>query len=725
MTQANLEKTKDLTIELRPSGVAFIVFDTPGKENFLSSEVMERVKEVVLRLGKDNAVKAVAIMSGKDDSFISGADLHEIMKLDNEEKAHALCRRGHDFFNAIASMSKPIVAGIHGRCLGGGLEMTLCCTRRIATESAETQLGLPEVKLGLIPGLGGTQRLPRLIDLKSAVELILSGDPVPAAKALELGLVDEVVPKSCLADRLEEACLQLIEERETGERILPVKHVEPMTEEKQASFFKMMERSIRMRTKGKYPAPVKALEVIRKGLNDGLEAGLAAEAKAFAELSVGAESANLIFLFFTTEFYKQSAAAQAAKQQAEPIRSIAIVGSGLMGTTIAQTAAVNGYKVHIRAAHRDRQKLASEKVSELIERFETRAGRSEQEIKDTLSRVHSVESDDSLKDVDLVIEACVENIDDKIKVLDQIIPHLKDNCIIATNTSSLSVDEIASRIDKRLQVVGLHFFHPVEKMPLVEVIATPSLKRDSSARVMSFLSDLGKIPLSVKDSTCFLTNRLLCTYIVEAARLTDAQVPYNWIEEAMLEFGMPMGPWAVTDEVGYDVARLVSNALWKSFGERFTPPPVMDGLERIKIKGKKTGYGISLYDENGKNLGYNPDLVLHLGVRTSDEKLKPEEAQKIAEQVILPMIDEAARCLSEKVVRRPRELDLGTVIGIGFPPFRGGLLRYADSIGIEYVRKRLEEIYASSEPRRTVSDYLLNMEKEGRTFYSRAKESEE
>lgn len=727
MTQANLEKTRDdVIVEVKPSGVAFVTFDSPSKENFLTRDLTDRLQQVALRLRDDETVKGVVILSNKEESFISGADLHEIIKFEDKESALELCRRGHELFNILDGLPKPTIAGIHGRCLGGGLELALCCDRRIATNSPNTQLGLPEVKLGLLPGLGGTQRLPRLIELRSAVELILSGESVDWARAFELGIVDEVVDRCDLVDHVEKLCLSLIEEQRRGNTIKPARQPAPMPDEKQASFFRMMERSLRIRTRGKYPAPPKVLEVIQKGLKEGIEAGLKAETEAFADLSVTDVSRNLILLFFTTEFVKQSAASQASRRGAEPIKSVGIIGSGLMGTTIAHAAALSGFHVFIRSANKERQEQAEERLRQMIERSEAKAGKQADEIKETLSRVRSVTDDSMLGDADLVVEACVENIDGKTVMLSGIAPHLKPSAIIATNTSSLSVEQLSERVNSPTDFVGVHFFHPVEKMPLVEVIPSKRLKRENQARVMSFLSRLGKIPLAVKDSTCFLVNRLLCCYIVEGARLVQSGVPVNWIEEAAIDFGMPMGPWCVTDEVGYDVARLVSNAVHKSFGERFVPPPVMDGLERIGIIGKKTGTGIYLYDEHGKNLGFNNEIIEKLNVKSSDEKLTAEKSIEIAERIILPMVDESARCLDERVIRRPRELDLATVLGIGFPPFRGGLLRYADSLGIDYVIDRLNQFYSGMEtPKRSVSDYLLTMQREGRTFYSRSKDSDE
>ncbi|HEY9786243.1 MAG TPA: 3-hydroxyacyl-CoA dehydrogenase NAD-binding domain-containing protein [Candidatus Obscuribacterales bacterium] len=713
----------DLTVDKRPSGVVIVSFAARSKENFLTSEIIDEIRHTLEELKNDKSVTAVGFMSGKNDTFLSGADLHELIKLDSREPIYALARKGQSLFDLIADFPKPTVVGIHGACLGGGVEMTLCCNRRIATSAPETKFGLPEVKLGLLPGLGGTQRLPRLVDLRTAVEFILSSETVTAERALEMGLIDEIVDVQSLPQRVEQLLCQLAKEQKEGKFQPSSKTPQALLEEKQASFFKMMERSIRIRTKGNYPAPQKVIECVRYGLENGIEKGLEFEANAFADLAITDVSRNLIFLLFTTEFAKLSAASQAQRMGTAKIETVAVLGSGLMGTSIAHLAAANGLKVIIKSLSAERQQQAFDRLKHMLERSDHKASASSVAL--LVERVSIAEKDEDLKRADLVIEALAEDIDLKVEVLERVIPHLKAGCVIATNTSSLSVNEIAARLKTDHDVVGLHFFHPVDKMMLVEVIPSTGARKESMAKVLSFITDLGRIPLAVKDSTCFLVNKLICTYILEAARLAECGEPINWIDEAPGEFGMPMGPWLVTDEVGYDVAYLVAKSLEKAYGDRFKNPRILGILDELNITGKKSGTGIYIWDESGKNTGFNPRIIPACNVRSTDEKLLPEKAHELAERMILPMVDEAARCLEEKIVRRPREIDLASVVGMGFPPFRGGLLRYADRLGIAYVRKRLEEIYAQSGHPRSVSQYLINMERDGRTFYSRGKESDE
>lgn len=718
MTQASLEtetERKFLHLEKRANGIALLTIDSGPKENFLSIAVLKQLEAALSDIRTDVSLKAVVLTSAKENNFISGADLHEILKMNTAENEE-MSSRGQKVPTGFSELNIPTVAAIHGACLGGGLELALCAARRVASDSPVTVVGLPEVKLGLIPGLGGTQRLPRLIELRAACEFILFAQQVDVHKAHELGIIDEVVPVENVLARAEELALELAADPnwKSNLRVAPAD-----APEKQEKYFKMMERTLRIKTKGNYPASVKALEAIKVGLQQGLEAGLNFESKAFGELSDSDTSRNLIFLFFTTEFFKLTASAKIAKQGSQPIKTVGIIGGGIMGTNIASWAAKRGYDVVVKSASDARQQLMYETVVNNVNRAE----KAEDSEENRIGNVKSAVSFNDFADVDLLIEACSENFDTKIQILSQILPILKPSAIVATNTSSLSVNKIVEKLEAKNEFFGLHYFHPVDRMPLVEVIPAKNAGKDSQNKVLAFLSILDKVPLPVKDSTCFVVNRLLCCYINEAARLVEKGVALSWIEDAALDFGMPLGPFGVTDEVGMDVALLVADSLQDEFGERFTKPAPLKGVKDIGILGKRQGKGLYLWDESGKNLGFNPELSDKLNFNLSTEKAPPEEYPKLAERVILPMIDEAARCLEEKVVRKPREIDVATVLGMGFPPFRGGLLRYADSLTIPYIIEKLEQIYSEPGAKREVSSLLRQMGESGRSFYSSGKDN--
>jgi 3-hydroxyacyl-CoA dehydrogenase len=305
-----------------------------------------------------------------------------------------------------------------------------------------------------------------------------------------------------------------------------------------------------------------------------------------------------------------------------------------------------------------------------------------------------------------------------VAVLNDVAAAVGQDCLLATNTSSLSIAKMASRLERPERFLGIHFFHPVDKMPLVEVVTHPGTSRQTVASATALVARLGKTPVAVADGPGFLVNRLLCCYVLEAARLAEQGVPLDWIDEAAVDFGMPMGPLALLDEVGLNVAFKVAAVLQEGLGPRYAPPAVLARVEALGLAGKRHGVGIYLWDEAGKRLAFNPRLIQDIGLSTSDDKPPPEISLELTERLILPMVDEAARCLEEKIVRKAREIDLAMVMGIGFPAFRGGLLRYADSLGIGSVRRRLEKVYEQAGGGRSVCDLIVRMEADGRRFYA-------
>jgi len=715
MTGANSIATlNQVTIRKRTSGVAFLIMDVPGKVNLLTSAAMNEFEAALDQIERDAEIKALVLVSGKPDTFLAGADLHEIIKFTSAEQALELSERGHHIFKKLAACPKPVVAAINGICLGGGLELILCCDERIATAVPNTQLGLPEVRLGFIPGLGGTQRLPRLIGLKVAVELILGAEPIDGQRALAVGLIDQLVHPDNLLDAAESAAVALMQ---SGKKPKPNKAAQEMSAEKQKSFFAMAERAVRIKTKGKYPAQNRVIGVIQKGLLDGLDAGLSEEAKVFSELCVTEVSRNLVFLFFTTEFVKQSALSMYEKVAAgSKIAVVGIIGGGTMGTSIAQLAALHGFKVLVKTINADRQKQVVEKIKEQVDRLEAKA--------DHKGEVIAAPDFADLAKADILVEACAEDEQIKESVLLQLAEIARPDCVIATNTSSFAIGKLAEHLPQKKNFLGMHFFHPVDKMPLVELIGHADTNRESIARAAGLICQLGKIPVTVKDSPSFLVNRLVSCYLGQAARLALADVPLNWVEEAAIDFGMPMGPYTLADEIGLDVAYNVAASLQKALGERMAPPTVLKQMLTIGLIGRKTGRGIYGWDASGKRLQFDPHLFDQLTCRVADEKQSEAELQALTERLILPMIDEAGRCLEERVVRRPREIDLCIVLGMGFPPFRGGLLRYADTLGAQTLINKLEKIYSGEKWDIEVSAYLRKLAAEGRGFYTRGSSDE-
>ncbi len=703
--------SKQIILKKLPSGIAFAIFDSPGKSNHLTQSVVSEFADLLKEVEHDASIKALGILSNKPDSFILGADLKEILQFSNQEDAYKLSTTGQKLFNQLATLSKPTLAGIHGACLGGGLELVLCCHKRIATRSKNTILGLPEVRLGLLPGLGGTQRLPRLIQMKDALELILLAEPITGQRALEIGLVDKLVDEGDLEASLEEAALAMLADK----NYRPVGSESVISVKQQETTIATFRRSVRMRTKGRYPAQLKVLDVVEKGLSEGIEQGLTAEAQAFAELALSDISHNLIALYFGTEIARHSAVSLSHKDGIQPAKIIGILGGGLMGMGLARLAALGGFKVLFRPL---RPETAAKSFEVLVDSVQKSAERNRLEgLSNPAENLALVEDDSLFAQADIIFEAGPENTAKKVEIFKSLQKFVKQDAVLATITSSLSIADMKGQTETEAPLIGVHFFYPVERMPLVEIAAPPSASRAALGKVSGFVAELGKIPVYVKDSPCFLVNRLLCCYLLEAARLAESGVPLDWLETAALDFGMPMGPLALLDEVGLDVAVMVAETLNSKFGARATLPLVLTKVKQSGFKGKKVGMGIYQWDEAGKRQGFNPELIATLKLNTSNTPASAEELTQLAKRMILPMVDEAARCLEEKVVRRAREIDLATILGIGFPPFRGGLLKYADTLGSVDVLAQLEHIYAQTTPIRTVSETLQKQSTSNGKFY--------
>lgn len=710
--QVNEQAGRQLYLEKRPSGIAFAYFDSGARENFLSSTLLKRMRAVAVEVNDDDSVKGFVITSAKPDTFLSGADVQEIHRMESEEQLYNLSRTGQELLQFLAAMKKPTLAGITGTCLGGGLELALACDKRVAYDSPVTEIGLPEVRIGLIPGIGGTQAVPQLVGLKVGADLILTSERISARKALEIGLVDELITsKEDLHDRFEQLCLDMIAKGKP-------KRTQPadLAPEKRKSIFATLQRSLRIRLKGNYPAPLMALEAMQKGLDDGREAGLEFEARAFASLAAGDISRNLFNLFVYEELAKQMALKRTGREVV--VRNLGIIGGGIMGKSIAQMAVTKGINVRFRTANRERQEQAMQQIKESIARSESKM---DEAAIDKLGTLESDLDDESFGSCDLIVEACAEDAQTKAQVLAHLANIAAPETVIATNTSSLSITELAKHMPNADRFVGIHFFHPVDKMPLVEVVSLPNTLKDASARAMSLVASLGKTPLALKDSPCLLVNRFLSAYVLEAVRMAEQSTPLNWLEQSAVDFGMPLGPLTLLDQVGIDVALQVSDALHKNFGLRWEPSRALGKVRELGLIGKKTGHGIYQYDENEKKLGFSPGVFTD-GVVISDEPPDAESMKKLAERMIFIMVDEASRCLEEKIVRKPREIDLAVVLGLGFPPFRGGLLRYADSVGLPYVYENVERIYALRGVDLHASEYLKKLAQEGRGFYGKGAE---
>jgi 3-hydroxyacyl-CoA dehydrogenase/enoyl-CoA hydratase/3-hydroxybutyryl-CoA epimerase len=696
------------------NGVAVITFDLPGEPvNKLTSAVRAELEGLLNQLRDDPAVRAIVLISGKPDNFIAGADIEEFTAISTQAQAERLSFEGQETVSRVETFHKPIVAAINGACLGGGLELVLACHYRIATDHPKTQLGLPEVQLGLIPGAGGCQRLPRLIGARAALDMILTGKSERASKALRLGLVDEVVPRSILcqvavaaADRLARTGMPQRTSR-GGMAAL----VLDRTSAGRRLVYRESRKQVLKKSGGHYPAPLAALEAVRVGLEQGVAAGLAEEHRAFGELAVGDVSRKLVQIFFATTALKKDDGVP-GKATPRQIRRLGVVGSGFMGSGIAGTAVLNvEIDTRLKDADLDRVgkglKAANTLLAQRLER--RRLTRPQYE---RLSALLSGSADyRGFSRADLVIEAVFEDLETKRRVLSEVEEQVGPETIFATNTSTIPIRQIASHARRPERILGMHFFSPVEKMPLLEVIPTEATSPDTTVTAVRFGRRMGKTVIVVADRPGFWVNRILSPYMNEAGHLLQEGVPIGLIDRVMTDFGFPVGPVALLDEVGLDVADKAGGVMHEAFGERMKPAGALGRMLGATRLGRKNGQGFYKYTK-GHKAGVDNSVYPLLGVRPSEA-----EPDLVERRLVYSMLNEAAMACAENVVRSARDGDIGAIFGIGFPPFRGGPLRMIDDLGAGRVVETLYQLQEQFGERFRPAPSLLEMARGTRRYY--------
>ena len=709
------------SIKIVPQGdVAVVVFDLVGeKVNKFSTPVMTRFKEVIEELARSK-YKCVVIKSNKPKIFIAGADIEEIESMSKKEEFAAAAGGGQTIFNMVEDLPMPVIASIHGACMGGGCELVLACDYRIASEDSSTKIGLPETKLGIIPGFGGCVRLPRVIGLQAALDIILAGKAVKADKAAKMGLVDKSVHPSILEAETMKWAQEIIQSGAKKRRKTfkaqgaPNVILESFLGRK-IVFSKAREGVLKM-THGHYPAQIKALEVIAEtyGMSDRTKA-LEIERNGFAEMAQTDVSKNLIHVFFLTEMVKKQTGVS-SDVKGRPVTHLGVLGAGTMGGGIAYVGADNGVDVRMKDITNEAVARGLNHASDLWLKLVKRKSITKYDYTQKMSRVSGTLDYSGFGNMQVVVEAIVEDMEIKKKVIAETAGKMKPDAIIATNTSSLSVTEMSKGHPRPEYFAGMHFFNPVNKMPLVEVIRGEKTSDETIATIFELSKKMGKMPVVVKDGPGFLVNRLLLPYMGEAAFLMQDGMSIETVDKAFVkEFGMPMGPFALMDEVGLDVCIKVLKIFKKSFGDRVEMAPCMEKLADTKRLGKKNGKGFYNYDEKGKRLDVDQSVYAELGLSAPKD---PHTSKVCIERGIFCMINECALALIEdRIVETPNEVDLAMIMGTGFPPFRGGLLKYADSVGTQYIADQLE-VYANAHGARLKpSTPLRNMAKNNNKFY--------
>jgi 3-hydroxyacyl-CoA dehydrogenase/enoyl-CoA hydratase/3-hydroxybutyryl-CoA epimerase len=702
-------------LEVGADRLATLTFDSPDKKlNVFTRTALQDLENVLQELTGRQDVGCLILLSGKAAGFIAGADVEEIARVTDPVEAEAGSRVGQRLFAAWEALPFPTVAAIRGVCLGGGLEIALASTFRVASDRPDTRLGLPEVQLGILPGWGGSTRLPRLIGIAAALDLILTGRTVDGRKALKLGLVDALLPDVRFLDEVRNFALAHLGSKRRDPASVDFKE---MLLEKNPVGRKILFDQARKKTleqsRGHYPAPLRALEVVRVGIEHGVKAGFDAEARGAAELATSKIAKNLLHVFRLTENAKKEAGLPGAEPR--KISSTAVLGAGAMGGGIAQLIA-DKTNLPVRMKDVRNEALASgmAHAAELFDKQVKRRRLSVPESKRKMALLLPTLDFSGFARADLVIEAIVENLGVKQEVFAETAKHVRADAVLASNTSSLSIAGIGAKTPERGRVVGMHFFNPVDKMPLVEVIAPEGSDPVAVNTVFAYTRKLGKTPILVRDTPGFLVNRLLMFYSTEALWLLDEGYRMEDLDRAMTEWGMPVGPITLTDEVGIDVAFKVAHILRDAFGDRLPVPAWLDKVPDSGRLGTKNGKGFYLY-EGKERKGPDPSVYTLLGLHP---KVENPDAGVIADRMVLPMVNEAARCLEEKVAKSAADVDLALIFGTGFPPFRGGLCRWADQESLSSILSTLERLASAVGDRFRPSDALRRTAEAG-GFYAR------
>lgn len=708
--------------------LAVITIDRPGeKVNTIAPAALSQIEEQFAALEATPGLAGVVIISGKPDTFIAGADVDVFATAKDRKEIEAFGRRGHEVLKRLASAKVPVVAAIHGACLGAGLELALACTYRVCTDSPKTTLALPEVMLGLFPGGGGVSRLPRLVGLREALDMILTGRNIRPRAAKKMGLVDQVVAEESLLAAARKAARQLAEGK-----LHPAHHpkndvMRTLLEHNPLGrkvVFSQARKSVQKKTLGLYPAPLVALDLIERGLSLPLDEALAQEPPAFAELAVGPVAQSLVSLFRRSNALKKQVVRDGAGAPVEgaEVKRLGMVGGGFMGADIAVVSAEKGIETRIRDIAAEPLGKALAHAKSYFDRRAKSIG--ERHVFKARSRVSGGLELNGYGTMDLIIEAVPENLGLKQDVFAQLEAMVPRETILATNTSALPIGKIGEKIVHKDRLIGLHFFSPVSKMPLLEIVVTKETSKQTLATCLRYATQIGKTPIVVQDGPGFYTTRVLGFYLMSALQMVQDGHTIEAVDRGAKLVGWPVGPITLLDEVGIDVGAKVSKTLAGAFPARITVPDTVDQFLNTKRYGRKSGRGFYVYpDERERGIfgkkarkHVDPEVYGFFAGRTPlTDAGNPEE---LGERLTLIAALEAVRCLQEGIIASPRDGDIGAVFGFGYPPMRGGPFRHIDSLGAGAVLSRLAQLRERYGDAYAAPQLLVDLAKAGKNFSS-------
>ena len=686
--------------------ICVLTFDRPDSgANIFDATTLDEFNEHLDSIEKDDSLRGLIITSAKKSIFVAGADLKTLLEAAKTGEMRGFIERGQQVFNRLADLKIPTVAAIHGASAGGGYEVALACDYRVASDDPATRIGLPETNLGLLPAWGGCTRLPRLIGAEKAAEVILKGKLYSAQEALKVGLVEEIAPRDQLLDLAREKL-------HAGKRKL-----EGRTSADSAS------QELRPPRQTGNPAFERAYEIINKTQSVSPEESLKLELEGIVELGKTESTQNLIRNFFLAEKYKKGR----SRTPSDKIVHAAVIGAGVMGSGIAQWLSSRGVTVILRDVAREQIDRGLANIEKTYADAVKRGLMSEEKAKQGRARICGSTAPMELRDVQFVIEATSEKMEIKKVVFRELAMEAGPKTVVATNTSALPVSELADVTVSPEHVIGLHFFNPVSRMKLVEVVIAKQTSEGTRDRSLAFVRQIGKLPVIVRNSPGFLVNRVLFPYLLDAAELFESGVDAERIDRALVEWGMPMGPLRLIDEIGVDITIDIGNTLEKAYGQRDHVSAVLLWLRDQQMLGRKAGAGFYKYE--GKKQTPNDSLVKwratsggavpgsgESSTNGQPSSSPPATAEEIALRLVLLMVNEAARCVEEKVVDSPADADYGMILGTGFAPFRGGPLRFAEHFGLKRAFEELERL-AKTEEKFAPCEILRKHARDATNFY--------
>lgn len=706
-----------IKLSIEDSDVAVLTLDDPrGSANVFSRAVLEDLEKNLDEVAKRPDLAGLVVRSGKPGVFVVGADIREfVANIDApSEQIAEMCDRGRNLFARLSQLPFVTVTAIEGQCVGGGAELALWCDRRVMAADTKPMFGFPEVKLGLLPGWGGTVRSARVLGLANGVEMVTAGESLDAAAAQVMGLISDLVP----AERLLAAAIGVIraEQKSGAWKKDRQRWRGPVDiDDTELGFLGATASAvIQGQTKGQYPAPQVALELMLESAGLDADAAGQAEAKAMASLFGSPINRSLINIFFLTDRNKKDTGIERQDVKPAKIGSLAVIGAGIMGQGISAAALKRSLPVMLNDAMPEALARGVQGVLGEVSYDKEKKGPDADKMVRYAGLINPATVDAELAPCDLVIEAIIENPEAKKELYDRLEPQLAPTAILASNTSTIPITKLAAGLKHPERFCGIHFFNPVRRMPLVEVIRGEKTSDETIATAVAFAKHVGKSPIVVNDGPGFLVNRLLLPYMNEALELICDGAEIKAVERAAKEFGMPMGPITLYDVVGLDTAYYAGRVMVEAFPDRVAASPILGELVKAGRLGQKSGAGFFAY--KGRGGRGTPDPALADLIKPHVRQQQKFSTEEIIHRLFLPMVLEATRILEAKVVRDVRDVDLGLIFGTGFPPFRGGLLFWADTLGaakIVEMLKPMESLGARAQP----TPMLLEMAKNGKKFY--------